>query len=244
VALDRAALSAVAHAAHPVAAPVHDDAVERLLRALPVADGGTVVDVGCGSGQWLVRLLSARPGLTGVGLDVSAPALAVAAESARAAGAVDRVEWREADAGEALEAPVDAGLCVGSTHAFGGLSGTLTAMRERVRPGGSLLLGDGFWEVPPSQRARAVIGELPDLAGVVAACRDAGWSVLEGHVSTADEWDAYEWSWAGSLTRWALERPGTPEAEQALALAREHQDEWLQGYRGQLGFVTLVLVRG
>ena len=241
--MDRAALSAVAHADHPVAAPLHDDAVDRLLRALPVPDGGTVVDVGCGRGQWLVRLLAARPGVTGLGVDTSAPALAVAAGTAVAAGVEDRVTWREADAAAPLDVPVDAALCVGSTHVFGGLAETLSALREQVRPGGALLLGDGFWEGSPSDRARAVVGDLPDLPGVVDACREAGWAVLAGHVSAPDEWDAYEWAWTGGLTRWALARPGDPDGDQALALAREHQEEWLRGYRGQLGFVTLVLAR-
>lgn len=239
--LDRAALSAVAHAGHPVAAPLHDDAVARLLAGLPVPEGGTVADVGCGGGQWLVRLLAARPGLRGVGVDLSAPALEVAGATAAEAGVADRVRWQEGDAAAPLDGPVDAALCVGSTHVFGGLAGTLTALRERVRPGGALLVGDGFWEVPPSTAAQAAIGDLPDLAGLVAVCEHAGWAVVGGHVSSADEWDAYEWAWTGSLTSWALDRPGTPEAAQALAVAAEHRREWLEGYRGQLGFVTLLL---
>ncbi|MGZ4508677.1 MAG: hypothetical protein ACXVX0_15645, partial [Blastococcus sp.] len=60
-----------------------------------------------------------------------------------------------------------------------------------------------------------------------------------GHVSTAAEWDDYEWSWTGSLATWAL----TEAADRAGALeaARTHRRQWLEGYRGQLGFVTLVL---
>jgi len=62
-------------------------------------------------------------------------------------------------------------------------------------------------------------------------------------VSDAAEWDNYEWSWVGSLTEWALDNPGHPDAAEALAAAREHRDEWLRGYRGVLGFATLVLRR-
>lgn len=238
--LDRATLSALAHADHPVAAPLSDRSVAVLLTRLPVAAGGTVVDVGCGGGQWLGRLLAARPDLRGLGLDTSQPALEAAESAGRTAGVADRVQWRLADGAAPLEAPADAALCVGSTHALGGLDAAVTALRERVGPGGSLLLGDGFWERPPSARAREVIGDLPDLPGVVAACTAAGWSVVDGHVSTAGEWDAYEWSWAGALTRWALAHPG-PDGDRAGQVARQHLDEWLGGYRGQLGFVSLVL---
>ena len=66
---------------------------------------------------------------------------------------------------------------------------------------------------------------------------------MYAHVSDAAEWDDYEWSWTGSLTEWALDNPGHPDAAGALAAAREHRDQWLRGYRGVLGFVTLVLRR-
>ena len=66
---------------------------------------------------------------------------------------------------------------------------------------------------------------------------------MYAHVSDAAEWDDYEWSWIGSLTEWALDNPGHPDAAGALTLAREHRDEWLRGYRNVLGFATLVLRR-
>ncbi len=67
---------------------------------------------------------------------------------------------------------------------------------------------------------------------------------MHGHVSSLEEWDEYEWSWTGSLADWALE-PGRDPADrdQALAAAADHRDAWLDGYRGVLGFATLVLAR-
>jgi hypothetical protein len=67
--------------------------------------------------------------------------------------------------------------------------------------------------------------------------------VVHGHVSSLEEWDEYEWSWTGSLADWALE-PGRDPGDRAEALeaARAHRDAWLGGYRGVLGFATLVLV--
>ena len=62
-------------------------------------------------------------------------------------------------------------------------------------------------------------------------------------LSDAVEWDSYEWSWVGSLTEWALDNPGHPGAAEARALAREHREQWLRGYRNVLGFATLVLRR-
>jgi SAM-dependent methyltransferase len=236
-------ISAVAHADHPVMAPVSDPSVERMLRTLPIPDGGTVADFGCGRGEWLIRLLQQRGDVTGTGIDVSDVALSAARQTASSAGVGDRATWRLGDATAELGAATDAALCIGAAHAFGGLEPTLSTLGRRVRPGGCVLLGEGFWEHTPSPRALEVIGELPDLAGLVAACQTHHWQVVDGHVSTAEEWDRYEWSWVGSLTRWALDHHGSEDGTAALEAARVHLDEWLTGYRGQLGFATLVLRR-
>ncbi|EWM64091.1 LOW QUALITY PROTEIN: methyltransferase, partial [Micromonospora sp. M42] len=138
-------------------------------------------------------------------------------------------------------------LCVGSTHAFGGFGETLELAGRHVNADGVLMVGEGFWQVPPTPQALAALGAKPDdhtdLAGLVAAAEQAGWTPVYAHVSDAAEWDDYEWSWTGSLTEWALDNPGHPDAAGALATAREHRDQWLRGYRGVLGFVTLVLRR-
>ena len=222
-------------------APLSDDAVARLLRALDVEDGARVVDFGCGRGVWLVRLLQLRPDLSAVGVDTSEVALDAAREAAAAAGVSERVQWVLGDATAEVGPPAAAALCVGATHAFGGLAATLGALRERVVAGGRILLGEGFWEQPPTPAALAAIGDLPDLPSLLATCRELGWDPVAGHVSSAAEWDAYEWSWVGSLTAWALDHVGAPDGEQALQVAREHLGEWVSGYRNQLGFVTLVL---
>ncbi|MEU9131170.1 SAM-dependent methyltransferase, partial [Kitasatospora sp. NPDC048540] len=79
--MDRQQISRIAHRHHPVAAPLSDGSVARLLeRALPAGDG-RLLDLGCGQGAWLLRALSARPGLRAVGptglweaaLDVDSP---------------------------------------------------------------------------------------------------------------------------------------------------------------------------
>ncbi|MEW2444271.1 hypothetical protein [Micromonospora marina] len=118
---------------------------------------------------------------------------------------------------------------------------------RHVDPDGILMAGEGFWQVPPTPAALAALGAKPDdhadLAGLVDAAEQAGWTPVYGHVSDVAEWDDYEWSWTGSLTEWALDNPGHPDATDALAAAREHRDQWLRGYRGVLGFVTLVLRR-
>ncbi|MGW7349846.1 SAM-dependent methyltransferase [Streptomyces sp. NPDC054784] len=245
--MDRARISSLAHTDHPVAAPLGDDSVRALLdRASP--DGpGRVLDLGCGTGVWLTRALAARPGLRADGVDHDPGSVAAATRAADAAGLGDRVAFHTGDAAAArFPYRHDLVLCVGATHAFGGLLPTLRAAREHLAPGGAVLVGDGFWERPPGRAtldAGFAADEYDDLATTVDRVVAEGWLPVHGHVSTLREWDDYEWSWTGALTRWALDRPAHPDHDEVLRAATGHRDAWLHGYRGTLGFVTLLLRR-
>lgn len=241
--MDRELISSVAHRWHPIAAPLSTSSVRRLVQRAGLRPGDHVLDVGCGPGAWLTCLLEQHPGVTAVGVDRSAAALAAARAGAHRMA--DRVEWVEADAAAWRGDRFDVVLCIGATHVFGGLTGTLTAVRRHLVPGGRVLVGDGVWDVPPSPRALDALGagadDFTDAAGLLATARQLGFEPSYGHLSTSAEWDEYEWSWTGSLTQWALTEAPPAQRHEALRIAEEHRTEWLEGYRGELGFATVVL---
>jgi len=247
VGMDRAEISRIAHRDHPIAAPLTAERVREVVALLSTPTGGAVLDIGCGQGEWLLELLAARTDLTGVGVDIATGALAEAERHASSRGVSHRVRWVEADGSTWSGGLFDAVVCVGVSHVFGGLDGTLRALRSHLLPGGQVLLGDGIWEVsPPTEAAQDALDaapeEFPDIAGLVDRVREQGFEVGPGHVSTVEEWDDYEWSWTGSLVRWALQEATNDEdRQQALTEARAHRKAWLAGYRRQLGFATLLL---
>ncbi|MEU3565294.1 class I SAM-dependent methyltransferase [Kitasatospora sp. NPDC006786] len=247
--MDRQQISRLAHARHPVAAPLADESVARLLdRATAGTERGRALDLGCGEGAWLLRTLAARPNWRAVGVDLDAAALTRARETATALGVVRRIGLHHVDVREfsSLE-PFDVVLCVGATHAFGGLLPTLAAARELLAPGGRLLVGEAFWQCEPSQPALDGLGaareDFADLATTTDRVLADGWTPVFGHVSSEQEWDDYEFSWTGSLAEWALDHPDHPDAAAAREAADRHRTEWLHGYRGTLGFVTYLLRR-
>ena len=244
--MDRQKLSTIAHTTHPLAAPVSEANATRLLRRAACPPDARLLDLGCGEAAWLLAALDVYPRASAVGVDLSAPALERAQRAAEKRGLADRLSLRQTDAKRFTADPFhDLVLCVGSTHAFGGLVSTLDILRGHVRTGGIALVGEGFWTRPPDEAAlrglSATAEEFSDLAGLVDTVEAAGWSPIYAHVSEEGEWDDYEWSWVGSLTQWALDNPSHPEAGEALAAAREHRDGWLGGYRGTLGFACLLL---
>ncbi|WP_431946636.1 SAM-dependent methyltransferase [Micromonospora marina] len=246
--MDRGRLSSIAHSHHPIAAPVSGVNVNRLLRRAGRRPAARILDLGCGEAAWALQALAHHPDGHADGVDLNPYALERAADAAAVRGLADRLTLHERDARSYVpDGDYDLVLCVGSTHAFGGFGGTLELAGRHVDPDGILMVGEGFWQVPPTPAALAALGAKPDdhtdLAGLVDAAERAGWTPVYGHVSDVAEWDDYEWSWTGSLTEWALDNPGHPDATDTLAAAREHRDQWLRGYRGVLGFVTLVLRR-
>nr|WSW47137.1 methyltransferase domain-containing protein [Streptomyces sp. NBC_01001] len=245
--MDRRQISSIAHTDHPIAAPLSDDSVRTLLdRALPSGDA-RLLDLGCGSGTWLMRAQAARPDLRADGVDNDAAAIAAAGRAVDEAGLGGRIAFHAQDASE-FSSPHRYGLIlsIGATHAFGGLLPTLKAADSHLAPGGSVLLGECFWEREPDRKtldAGFAVDDYDDLATTVDRITADGWVPVHGHVSTRQEWDDYEWSWTGSLSRWALDNPEHPDHGQALETAARHRKAWLHGYRGTLGFVTLLLRR-
>ncbi|MFJ5677964.1 SAM-dependent methyltransferase [Streptomyces sp. NPDC093097] len=234
--------SRIAHTEHPIKSPLDDDSVGRLLeRGLPRGDE-RVLDLGCGGGEWLLRALATRPRLHAEGVDLSEVALAQASAAARERGVQERLVLHHQKAEDFVSTePFDVVLSFGATHAFGGLLPTLAAARRHLAPGGRVLVGEGFWERPPSQEAIEMLGDFTDLATTVDRVVADGWTPVDGHVSTRRELDNYEWACWGSLAAWALDHPADPDSAHALATATIRRQEWLRVYRDTWGFVSLVL---
>lgn len=225
--------------------PLSETHAELLLRRLEVPESGSVLDLGCGWGELLLRAVAATgdSATRGVGVDTYGPDLERGRRNARDRGLVHRVTFTEASAVDSDES-ADRVLCIGATHAWGGTRAALDGLVQTIKPGGRVLFGDGFWEQPPGATAVEIFGEevvaLNDLVGLA---HSAGWQVL--HISQADqlEWDDFESSWRLGRHRWLAEHADAPEAAE---VRRELQDgllEYLDVYRGVLGFCYLVLAR-
>ncbi|WP_166356133.1 SAM-dependent methyltransferase [Phytoactinopolyspora limicola] len=245
--MDRSQLSRIAHTNHPIAAPLHGASVRMLLSHAIKRGDEHLLDLGCAEGAWLSHALQDHPDLHVEGVDVDAEAINDARQTLRGVGRPERIALHAIDANEFQpDHSFDVVLSVGATHAFGGLLPTIQAAGRHVATGGCLVLGDGFWEQPPGPETLDVgfsADEYSDLATTVDQIRAEGWIPIAGHVSTQHEWDDYEWAWTGAVASWALDHPDDPGSIEAMAVANSHRDAWLRGYRGTLGFVTLVLRR-
>ncbi|KJY25134.1 SAM-dependent methyltransferase [Streptomyces katrae] len=240
--MNREQISKLAHTHHPIKSPLNDDSVSSLLsQALPRGDE-RVLDLGCGSAEWLLRALTTHPDVHAEGVDISESDLEEARQKAVRLGIDARLTLHHQKAEDFTSPhPFDLILCVGSTHALGGLLPTLEAARTHLAPGGRVLIGDGFWERTPTPEAIEVLGDFADLPTLVDQVVTNGWTPVQGHTSTRQELDDYEWSNWGTLADWALDHPTHPDSPQILTWATTRRTEWLHTYRDSWGFTTLIL---
>ncbi|WP_308258626.1 SAM-dependent methyltransferase [Saccharothrix obliqua] len=226
-------------------APLSDARSYELIGGLGVVTGATVVDYGCGWAELLLRAVGHVPGARGLGVDSDAAAIARGNANVAARGLRNRVELSVADVTTWEAEPADVAVSIGASHAWGGTAATLAAMRARLKPGGRLLLGDGFWEREPNARAAEVFapGELGTMSELVDSALAGGYRLLGLAAAGRDEWDSFESRWCAAREHWLLANPDHPDAERVRAVVDEHRDGWLKGYRDSLGFAYLTLVR-
>jgi SAM-dependent methyltransferase len=150
------------------------EAKARLRRGLGAVDGARVIDVGCGAGQELVRLV--RAGAIAVGVDRSSVMLAAAGDRLAAEG-LARVPLVHADAAR-LPLPdrsLDVGRIERVLQHVPEPAAVLHELRRVLRPGGRLAVVEPDWSSFALASARpATTAAVCAQAGARIAHRDVG----------------------------------------------------------------------
>jgi len=236
-------------------APLSEVRAERLVSFLTEHGPVTVLDVGCGWAELLLRVLEAAPSATGLGIDLDEASLAAARERAVRRGLRDRVVLEARDA-KVTEGPFDAVTCIGASQIWGpdveeaqplDYAAALTALRRLLPRGGRLVYGEGIWSAPPTPAATAPLSGRDDeyvgLGALVQLAESHGFGVMAAHEASLDEWDAFESGFTAGWVRWLAEhQPDDPDAADVHARTQRQHASYLDGYRGVLGLAYLHLV--
>ncbi|MGW7367254.1 SAM-dependent methyltransferase [Streptomyces sp. NPDC054841] len=240
--------------------PLSEARAAQLVARLTRQEPATVLDIGCGWGELMLRVLEAAPGAKGVGIDLNGEDLARGRRGAAARGLGGRVEFVEESAAGTGRGPADVVLCVGSGQALldpeaatGG--GTLTvttaalkALRSLVTPGGRVLFGEGFWQRTPSPEELAAMwpdaraDEHLPLVALTEAATAAGFRIEWIETATEEEWEHFESGYLAGLEEWLATHDGHPAAAETRDRVDRHRARWLRGYRGVLGLAYLTLI--
>jgi SAM-dependent methyltransferase len=235
--VDRAGASRIAHGELRLWNPLSEGALDEAIALLAPPPGGRVLDVACGRAE-VLRRVAERFDVEATGYDTDAALI----ESGQPG-----LDLRVRDTPP--PGPFDVLLCIAASHALGGFPAALNGLRELARPGGEVLLGEGYWRRPPSTEYLDALGgasadELPDYSGLMRAAEAAGLTPLHSSVASEADWDRYEWRLILNAERWASAHPDDPGAEMLLERARRARERMtMPGGRDTLGFALVLLRR-
>ena len=109
-----------------------------------------------------------------------------------------------------------------------------------MRPGGQLLIGEGYWKQPPATEYLQLIGEpvgiYRDHAANISFAEAHGLVATYAAVSNDDEWDHFEWSHRMKIERQCALSPDDPDVKKKLKRSRDWRDGYLRWGRSTMGF--------
>lgn len=229
--------------------PMSERAFSGVIDLLDLPAGSTIVDFGCGFAECAMLIIE-RYRAHADCVELSPLIAGVARERAARRVPSDLIRIHEGDAG-AFKATIppatfDLTVCTGSSHALGGYQQMLQTLTRLTKPGGRILVGDGYWKKEPE---KAYLGEFSMTRDEMHFYHELfepaiGLNLLCDFSTTASEqdFDAYEWAHSRAIETHASDHPNEPTSAQLLARSRA----WRRGYvhwgRDTLGF-ALVLFR-
>ena len=171
--------SAIAHRDHDYCNPIAAAKIERVLDLMELDASSLVLDLGCGRAELALRIIE-RFGSTVVAVERSSYMLDAARERAQWTGALARLHLDDIDirAFRADPETFQLSVMLGAGGIDGGTGGICRALAGWTRPGGYVLVGEGYWKQRPAPEYLALLGgdasQYVDHHGNVQAGIDAG----------------------------------------------------------------------
>lgn len=248
VAFDPRRYTVIAHGDLLLWNPVTPAHIDDWIAGLGLSAESRVLDVGCGRGELLMRTVE-RTGCQGTGVDHLVPVVAAARAEAERRGLDTRITLlaESFDANRFAPDTFDLAACIGATHAVSDFEQALRVLSRLVRPGGHLLVGEGYWRQDPPPEYLAFLGAEPDELltheGNLSLARTLGLEVVRSHRATEAEWSLYEDTYADNVLRFVSENPQDPEADAMRRRIESWREAYLRWGRRTLGFGLYLLRR-
>ncbi len=229
----------IGHANHRLCSPLSEARRGLLGGSLGLGGEARTVDLAGGKGELSIRLAECF-GSSGVVVERN-PSYVEAGRAAVAERAPGAVEFQLGDAAEAeFEESFDLVVCVGA-RPFGDRAQTLAALAARTRPGGEVLIGEGYYRSQPPEAFLETIGEGPEEGAVrfidhIELAQGMGLTPLYSLASTVEEFDHYDGLYRATLLRYAAEHPDDPDAVAIAARTRAWHELYHRWGRELWGF--------
>jgi len=217
--------AAIVHRSLRFLGPVTEQAAVEFVESLKLSARSRTVDVATGDAWWASRV-GARWGCAIE--ETQSPSAWLAGQHAWLGGIH----------------PYDCVLDLGAPFPDATVYDHLTAAREVLRPGGQLLLGTGYWRLPPApsylRRSGFAPGSMTGLGATFALAAECGLRIRHWSASPIDAWEAYETAFRDRMLDWADTHPAHPDSESARERAQHRWQAWSTEGRYVLGFALIL----
>jgi SAM-dependent methyltransferase len=240
--LDRNRFSAIAHRSHAFSNPISEKKLMKMIQMISPKPQDQVLDIGAGKCELLIRLVENYK-VKATAIELYDGAIEEAKKQASTRIPDGSIDFIIDDANAAVKNlnQFDLGICIGSTHALGGLESTLQTLKHVVKKDGYILIGEGYWKQTPCAEYLEALGgadesELKSHAENVKVGEELGLIPLWSYVANDDEWDEYEWLYSMSIENYCHENPDDPDVEAMLERIRSWRRTYLKWGRDTMGF--------
>ncbi len=235
-----AKFSSIAHRFLTFGSPVSEATIEGLIPFLPLNEQSTVLDIGCGNGEILLRIVEAYK-CRGIGVDSNVEILEEASKEAQERSVSDLVRFiPEAIYDIEFDQQFDLCMCIGASHCCGKFEDSLRFMQTLLTDSGMILSGEGFWRRPPNQGYLDSFGgkreELHSFYGNVEQADSLGLSTVWSAVTTDETWDEYEGKYRLAMAQFLAANPSFEKREDFHKRSKSWYDAYLAWGRSTMGF--------
>ncbi len=231
----------ISESAHRIHNPFTAQKYATLGRVLRMPPGTRILDLGSGSGEMLCTWARDH-GISGLGIEMSLLFSEQATLRSRELGVTEHVRFIHADAtGYIAEEKFDIAACIGATWIGGGVAGTVQQLKQSLKPGGIMLIGEPYWrQIPATEKIAQACGatamtDFLSLPELVSSFGLLGYDMVEMVLADQEGWDRYEAAKWLTMRRWLEANPDdefAPEVTEQLRSSPERHVAFTREYIG------------
>ena len=240
--MDRWKYFSITHKFHTLMNPMSEQKVDELIRLLGVFPESHIIDIGCGKGEFLLRIAE-KVQINGIGVDLSPYVIKEAKIRSNERLPDAQIKFVESEGKAYLETvkdQFDISSCMGASWIFGNHENTLKALINVTRKHGMIIVGEPFWIKQPTQwyleMAEVSYNDFGSHAQNIEVGEKLGLRPIYALTSNLDEWDRYEkLQWLG-VDNYVMDNPEDSDNDELLAKVSNFRNAYIKEGRDVFGW--------
>ncbi|MCL5071350.1 MAG: class I SAM-dependent methyltransferase [Actinobacteria bacterium] len=236
----------ITHKKHVVLNPMSIDKLDGLFSLLNFKPGSKVLDIACGKGEFLIRLVELF-NISGIGVDISPYFLKDCKEKKNERIPSSDIKFLEINGAKyspKINELFDLTMCIGASFIYDGFIGTINALKKMTKPNGMIILGEPYWLKEPDEEYLKMSGikkeEYNSHYGNIDIGEKEGLKCIYTLVSNHDDWDHYETLQWWSAYDYIAVNPDDPDNSELSSEIEKAKMQYLLYGRDTFGWAIYV----